>query len=52
MILENNKKTDEKIVDAVDMIQGIADGLDQEMMKRVARCNYKTMSLTLRGHLV
>ena len=28
MILENNKKTDEKIVDAVDMIQGIAEGVD------------------------
>ena len=34
------------------MIQGIADGIDQEMMKKVAHCNYKSMSLTLRGLLV
>ena len=52
MILENNRKTDEKVDDAVRMIQGIAEGIDQEMMKKVALCNYKTMSLTLRGHLV
>jgi hypothetical protein len=42
----------EKVDDAVRMIQGIAEGIDQEMMKKVAQCNYKTMSLTLRGHLV
>jgi hypothetical protein len=52
MILENNKPTDEKIKDAVYMIQGLAEGVDQETMKKVAHCNYKTMSLTLRGHLV
>ena len=52
MILENNKQTNQKVDDAVRMIQGIAEGIDQEMMKKVAQCNYKTMSLTLRGHLV
>ena len=52
LILENNKKIDEKILDAVGMIDSIAQGLDQEMMKKVARCNYKSMSLTLRGLLV
>jgi hypothetical protein len=52
MILENNKRTDEKIRDAVYMIQGLAEGVDQLVMKKVAHCNYKSMSLTLRGHLV
>ena len=36
MILENNRKTDEKVDDAVRMIQGIAEGIDQEMMKKWA----------------
>ena len=52
MILENNHKTDEKIADAVNMIQGIGDSQDVEKMKKVAHCNYKAMALTLRGHLV
>ena len=52
LMLDNNRKTDEKVDDAVRMIQGIAEGIDQEMMKKVAQCNYKTMTLTLRGHLV
>ena len=52
LILENNHKTDEKIADAVRMIQGIAEGMDVEKMKKVARSNYKSMSLTLRGLLV
>jgi transposase len=52
LILENNRSTNEKIEDAVRMIQGIAEGIDQEMMKKVAQCNYKSMSLTLRGLLV
>ena len=52
MILENNSKTDAKITAAVDFIQSIAAGQDVEKMKKVARSNYKSMSLTLRGHLV
>jgi len=52
MILENNHITDEKIADAVRMIQGIAEGMDVEKMKKVARSNYKSILLTLRGHLV
>ena len=51
MILENNHKTDEKIADAVRMIQDIAEGMDVEKMKKVAHSNYKTMSMTLRSHL-
>jgi hypothetical protein len=34
------------------MIQGIAESIDQEMMKKVEQCNFKSMSLTLRGLLV
>ena len=34
------------------MIQGLAEGVDQEVMKKVALCNYRSMSLTLRGLLV
>ena len=52
LILENHRKTDEKIDDAVNFIQSVAEGQDVEKMKRVAHCNYKSMGLTLRGHLV
>ena len=52
MMLENNHKTDEKIADALNMIQGIGNSQDVEKMKKVAHCNYKAMALTLRGHLV
>jgi len=52
IMLDNNRKTQEKISDAVDFIRSIADGQDIEKMKKVAHCNYKAMSLTLRGHLV
>ena len=52
MILENNDKTDEKVQAAVDMIRGLADEADTEMMMKIARCNYKTMARTLLGHLV
>ena len=52
LILENNKSTEEKIRDAVTMIQGLAEGADQEVMKKVAHSNYKAMSLTLRGLMV
>ena len=52
LMLDNNRKTNEKISDAVDFIQGIADAQDVEKMKKVALCNYKAMSLTLRGHMV
>ncbi len=51
-ILENDQRTDEKILEAVRMIQGIADDVDQQKMLNIARCNYKTMARTLRGHLV
>ena len=52
LILENNRSTDDKVRDAVDMIQGLAEAVDQEVMKKVAHANYKSMSLTLRGLLV
>ena len=52
MILENNHKSNEKIADAANMVQGIGDSKDVEKNKKVAHCNYKAMALTLRGHLV
>jgi transposase len=52
MILENNDKTEEKVQAAVDMIRCLADEADNEMMLKIARCNYKTMARALRGHLV
>ena len=52
LMLDNNRKTDDKIKDAVNFIQGIADGQDLEKMKKVAHCNYKSMELTLRGQMV
>ena len=41
LMLDNNRKTDEKIADAVNFIQSIADVLDLEKMKKVAHSNYK-----------
>ncbi len=52
LMLENNRKTEEKIYEAVNFIQSIAEGQDIEKMKKVAHCNYKAMALTLRGHMV
>ena len=52
MILENNGKTKENVQAVVDMIRGLADEADKEMMIKIARCNYKTMTSSLRGHLV
>jgi hypothetical protein len=37
IMLDNNRKTQEKISDAVDFIQSIADGQDIEKMKKVAQ---------------
>ena len=51
-VLKDFSKTDELIREALTMIQALADNSDQEMMKRVAKSNFKSMSLTLRGHLV
>jgi hypothetical protein len=36
----------------VNQIQGIADGIDQQMMLRMARGNYDAMAKTLQGYLV
>ncbi len=52
MVLQNDSKTPDKIVAAVRFIQGIAEKQDVEKMKKVAQCKFKTMALTLRGHLV
>ncbi len=52
MVLQNDSKTEVKIRAAVDFIQGIAESQDVEKMKKVAHCNFRTMALTLRGHLV
>ena len=51
-VLQNDSKTPEKIEAAVRFIQGIAEKQDVEKTKKVAQCNYRTMALTLRGHLV
>jgi transposase len=52
LICENNRKINERIEDAVNFIQSIAEGQEVEKMKRVAHSNYKSMELTLRGHMV
>ncbi len=46
-ILEHDHKKDEKITDAVRMIQGIAEGIDLKKIKKVTHSNYKSMSLML-----
>ena len=51
-MLDNNRKTHDKIKDAVSFIQSIEDGQDLEKMKKVAHSNYKSMELTLRGNMV
>ena len=46
------EKNNDRIQDAVNFIQGIAEGQDVEKMKKVAHSNFKSMELTLRGHMV
>ena len=52
LMLQDKRKIDEKIEEAVNFIQSIAEGQDVEKLKRVAHSNYKSMELTLRGHMV
>jgi hypothetical protein len=51
-MLENNRKTEEKIYEEVNFIQSIAEGQGIDKMKKVAHSNFKAMTLTLRGHMV
>ncbi len=52
MVLDVSKKKEEQITAAVNRIQGIADGINQEMMVKMARGNYDAMMKTLQGYLV
>ncbi len=51
-VLKDFTKPDEIMRAALVMIQGLADNADQEMMKRVAKSNYRSMALTLNGFMV
>ncbi len=52
MVLDISKKKEEQIIAAVDRIQGIADGINQDKMIKMARGNYDAMAKTLQGYLV
>ena len=49
MVMDVSKKKEEQIIAAVNQIQGIADTIDQDMMRRMARGNYDAMWKTLQG---
>lgn len=47
-----SKRKEEQLATALCQIQGIADTLDQEMMRRMARGNYIAIARSLQGHIV
>jgi len=51
-ILDIGRKKEDQLLATVDAINGIANNLDQDLMKRIARCNYEAMTKTLQGYIV
>ena len=52
LVLKDFSNTVLLIQQALFKIQSLADEANQEVMKRVAQSNYKTMSISLRGCIV
>jgi len=46
-ILDISRKKEDQLVATVDAINEIAANLDQDLMKRIAKCNYEAMTKTL-----
>ena len=51
-ILDIAKKKEEQLLATIDAINGIAAGLNPDIMLRIARCNYEAMTRTLQGYIV
>ena len=51
-ILDIAKKKEDQLTATVNAINGIAAGLNPDLMKRIARCNYEAMTKTLQGYIV
>ena len=51
-ILDISKKKEEQLLATINSINAIAAGLNQDLMKRIARCNYEAMTKTLQGYIV
>lgn len=51
-VLEVTMRKDEQVAAAVEHIKSIADGVDQEMMRRMSRGNYDSMTKSLQGFIV
>ena len=46
-ILDISRKNEDQLVATVDAINEIANNLDKDLMKKIARCNYEAMTKTL-----
>ncbi len=46
-ILDIGRKKEDQLIATVDAINEIANNLDQDLMKRIAKCNYEAMTKTL-----
>ena len=51
-ILDIAKKKEDQLLATIDAINGIADNLNQDLMRKLARCNYEAMTRTLQGYVV
>lgn len=51
-ILDISRKKEDQLVATVDAVKGIAANLNQDLMRKIARCNYEAMTKTLQGYIV
>ena len=51
-ILDIARKKEDQLAATIDAINGIANGLNQDLMRKLARCNYEAMTRTLQGYVV
>ena len=51
-ILDIAKKKDDQLTATINAINGIAQQLNPDTMKKIARSNYEAMTKTLQGYIV
>ena len=51
-ILDVSKKKEDQLAATMHAINGICNNLNQDLMRKLARCNYEAMTKTLQGYLV
>ena len=51
-ILDIAKKKDDQLAETINAINGIAQQLNPDTMKKIARSNYEAMTKTLQGYIV